>query len=157
MKSRIILITLFITTISFQARSQDYIHSIGLRGGLSQGITYKYFMNRTDAFEGILAMRWNGFYVTGLWERHTQAFDVDRLYFYYGGGGHIGFWDSNTTPWFDNGSSNTVLGVDGIIGLEYVFYEIPLNVGIDWKPAFNLIGVTNFWGSELGISLRFYF
>jgi hypothetical protein len=157
MKSKIFFILLLSFTFSLNLKSQDYIHGIGLRGGLSQGITYKYFVSRTDAVEGILAMRWNVFYISCLYERHAPAFDVDRLYFLYGGGAHIGFWDGNSGPWFDDGGSYTVLGIDGIIGLEYVFYEIPISITVDWKPALNLIGVTNFWGSELAMSLRFTF
>jgi hypothetical protein len=158
MKKRILLTGLIIISLSAQLKSQDYINAIGLRGGLSQGVTFKHFVTTTDAAEGILAVRWGGFYITGLYERHMPAFDVDQLYFFYGGGAHIGFWDGTQNPdWFNNRTNYTVLGIDGIIGLEYVFYEIPFNLALDWKPAVNLIGITNFWGSELALSLRFMF
>ncbi|MGC9342403.1 MAG: hypothetical protein ACP5E3_06870 [Bacteroidales bacterium] len=157
MKKRIFIIAIFLISIAGQAKAQDYINAVGLRGGLAQGITFKHFLSNQDAAEGILAVRWGGFYVTGLYERHMPAFDTDGLYFFYGGGAHIGFWDSANNIWFDEAGSYTVFGVDGILGLEYVFYQIPFNISLDWKPAFNLIGVTNFWGSDLAISLRFMF
>jgi hypothetical protein len=50
-----------------------------------------------------------------------------------------------------------VIGVDGQIGLEYVFEEIPLNLSIDWKPAFNIIGITNFWAGDAALSVRYTF
>lgn len=157
MKIKLLLIIAITILFSSQLKSQGYTNALGLRGGLSQGATFKHFVSRTDAVEGILAMRWNGFYITGLYERHLDALDVDRLYFLYGGGAHIGFWDgSNNRDWFDEPRSYTILGIDGIIGLEYVFYEIPFNLSLDWKPAFNLIGITNFWGSELALSFRYY-
>jgi hypothetical protein len=140
-----------------KAEAQDYNRSVGLRAGLSQGITYKQFLNRQDAAEGILSIRWGGFNITGLYERHTGAFDVDGLYFYYGAGGHIGFWDGYNHPWFNDNDSHTVIGIDGIIGLEFVFNEIPFNVSLDWKPGINLIGSTKFWGDELALSFRFMF
>lgn len=143
--------------ISSGVKAQDYINSVGFRAGLSQGLTFKHFLTRTDAVDGILAMRWGGFHLTGLYERHTPAFDVDDLYFYYGAGAHIGFWDGNANPWFDDNTGYTVIGIDGVIGLEYIFQEIPFNLGLDWKPALNIIGTTGFWGDELALSFRFIF
>lgn len=157
MKKQIFIIAIFAIVITGQVKAQEYINAIGLRGGLAQGITFKHFLSTQDAAEGILAVRWGGFFVTGLYERHLPAFDTDGLYFYYGGGAHIGFWDNVSSGWFDDGISYTVIGIDGILGLEYVFNEIPFNIGVDWKPAFNLIGVTNFWGSNMALSLRFMF
>jgi hypothetical protein len=157
MKNKLILfaiVSLFFTT---NVISQDYINSIGVRAGLSQGITYKHFLSRTDAFEGLFGVRWGGFNITGLYERHMTAFDVDRLYFFYGAGAHIGFWEGHNHPWFDDNNNYTVLGIDGIVGLEFVFNEIPFNVAVDWKPAFNLIGNLGFWGDELALSFRFMF
>lgn len=157
MKNRILFILLLSFVLTFHAKSQEYVNSVGIRGGLSQGITYKHFVTTTDAIDGILAVRWGGFYITGLYERHTGAFDVDHLYFYYGAGAHIGFWDGDPNPWFDENRGYTVIGIDGVIGLEYVFQEIPFNIALDWKPALNLIGTTGFWGEELALSLRFIF
>ena len=72
----------------------------------------------------------------------------------------MGFWDSSRNPWWDdnkNNNSRLVIGVDGQIGLEYVFEEIPLNLSIDWKPAFNIIGITNFWAGDAALSVRYTF
>lgn len=157
MKVKLVIAALFILMINSNLKAQDYVDAVGVRAGLSQGISYKHFISTTDALEGILALRWGGFNITGLFERHMDAFDVDGLYFYYGAGAHIGFWDGNTSPWFDDNSSYTVIGIDGVVGLEYVFTEIPFNVGLDWKPGFNLIGYTGFWGDELALSFRYIF
>ena len=157
MKGKFLLLILAALLISANVKSQDYINSIGVRLGLSQGITFKHFVTTTDAAEGILAARWGGFNITGLYERHMNAFDVDELYFFYGGGAHLGFWNGNVNPWFSDRTSHTVIGIDGVIGLEYVFSQIPFNASLDWKPALNLIGYAGFWGDELALSLRFMF
>jgi len=157
MKGKLIIISVFAILLSSNLKAQDYVNSIGVRAGLSQGITFKHFMSTTDALEGILAVRWGGFNVTGLYERHTNAFDVNSLYFYYGAGAHVGFWDGSSSPWFNDNNSYTVIGIDGIIGLEYVFSDIPFNIGLDWKPGFNLVGYTGFWGDELALSFRYMF
>ncbi|MCK4919825.1 MAG: hypothetical protein KAS71_02190 [Bacteroidales bacterium] len=151
MKIKLLVVLVFIA-ISFNAKSQDYINSVGFRGGLSSGVSFKHFLSTTDAAEGILAMRWGGFNITGLYERHVDSFDVDRLFLYYGAGGHIGSWDNNL-----DGSADSFIGIDGIIGVEYVLREIPFNISLDWKPGLNFIGGPGFLSDELAISFRFMF
>ena len=157
MKRFIITIITVIATLSFSYGQADYQTGVGFRGGLSNGLTIKHFLNSGSAVEGIVASRWGGFNITGLYEIHTNAFDEPQLNFYYGFGGHVGFWDGDNNPWFDDNDSYTVIGVDGILGLEYTFTEIPFNLSVDWKPAFNLSGDTGFWGDEAALSIRYVF
>jgi len=149
--------TLFALVLSMGSYGQDYQTGIGVRGGLSNGLTIKHFTQENTALEGIAAFRWGGFHFTGLYEIHQPAFDTERLKWYYGAGAHIGVWDANDNPWFDEGTGHAVIGIDGIIGLEYSFEEIPFNISADWKPAFNLIGDTGFWGDEAAVSVRYIF
>lgn len=145
---------LFSVTIS---QAQDYNTGIGIRGGLSNGLTVKHFLSSNTAVEGLLSTRWHGVNISGLYEIHNQAFQTPRLNWYYGVGGHVGFWDGDRNhPWFNDGSY-TVLGIDGIIGLEYNIEAIPFNISLDYKPALNLIGYTGFWGDEVAFSVRFIF
>ena len=158
MKKTIFAFVLFVFVV-VNAGAQDYGTGIGFRGGLSNGLTVKHFITDNAALEGILATRWEGFNITGLYEIHNNAFDTPRLNWYYGFGGHIGFWDSYPNhPWFkDNPGSHTVIGIDGIIGLEYNIDAVPINISLDWKPGFNLIGYSGFWSDELAFSVRFIF
>jgi hypothetical protein len=151
----------FIITISlfciFQSKAQDYNTGIGLRGGFASGLTIKHFLSQKKAIEGIFDSRWHGFSVTGLYEIHAQAFDTKRLNWYYGVGGHVGFWDGKYYRDYHNDNSYTVIGIDGILGLEYNFEEIPFNLSIDWKPAFNINESSGFNGDGGAISLRYIF
>lgn len=154
---RLIVVLLGILISVAVVQAQDYNTGIGVRGGLSNGLTVKHFLNSNAAVEGILSTRWQGVNITGLYEIHSQAFQTPRLNWYYGLGGHIGFWDGNRNhPWFNDGSY-TIVGIDGIIGLEYNIEPIPFNISLDYKPAINLIGHTGFWGDEVAFSLRFIF
>ncbi len=141
------------------SKAQDYNTGIGIRGGFSNGLTVKHFIEPKSAIEGILSTRWNGFIVTGLYEVHNQAFNAERLKWYFGFGGHIGFWNGNYDKnyWGDYGTSYTVVGIDGILGLEYSFEEVPLNLSLDWKPAFNFVGYSGFWADGGALSLRYIF
>jgi hypothetical protein len=149
----ILLIAFFFV---FESKAQDYSTGIGLRSGWGNGLTVKHFLHENAALEGLLDWRWHGFAITGLYEIHHQAFDVNRLNWYYGVGGHIGFWDGKYDNRFDSGT-NTVIGIDGILGLEYNFEEIPINLSVDWKPAFNLFGNSEFWGDGGALSIRYIF
>ena len=155
----ILLISIVVIITSFSVKAQDYNTGIGFRGGFSNGITAKMFIDEEMALEGILNTRWSSFNITGLFELHKNAFDVDHLYWFYGAGAHIGFWDANETPWFDTNDTDThiVIGVDGIFGIEYVIQEIPVSISLDWKPALNIIGDFGFWGEEIGLSVRYVF
>jgi len=149
-----VTLTLCIVALS---SAQDYRTGIGFRGGFSQGLTLKHFVSNKAAIEGLLLTRWSGFGLVGLYEIHNQAFDVDRLRWYYGFGAHIGFWNGDYASWGTAGTSYAVFGLDGIIGIEYSFSEAPINLGIDWKPAVNLVGYPGFWADGGALSIRYIF
>lgn len=140
------------------SNAQDYNTGIGVRGGLSNGITIKHFLSEKNALEFLVASRWRGYNITGLYEIHNDISGAPGLRWYYGLGGHIGRWKGYSNhPWFPKEEYYTVVGADLILGLEYTFEELPLNLGLDYKPAFNFYGYTGFWGDEGALSIRFVF
>jgi hypothetical protein len=156
MKKLVLTLTFAVCFLAF-VDAQDYNTGIGLRGGLYNGLTVKHFLGSKAAVEGILASRWRGLEITGLYEMHNRLADVDRLNWYYGIGGHIGFYNSDYTTWGDINTDYTVIGIDLILGLEYNFSAVPINISIDWKPAFNLVGYSRFWGDGGALSVRYIF
>lgn len=151
-----ILTGLFVILLCGSAAAQTYSQSIGIRGGTQQGITYKKFVSGNNALEGILGFRRNGFVFTGLYQIHAGAFDVPRLNWFYGAGGHIGFFGADDHHVWDRDPFMT-LGVDGIIGLEYHIQEIPFAISIDFKPYFNFIGNFGPHFDSGAISIRYTF
>ncbi|MGD9930040.1 MAG: hypothetical protein AB7U05_08465 [Mangrovibacterium sp.] len=143
--------------VTFQTKAQDYSTGIGLRGGFFSGLTIKHFLDSNRAVEGLLSSRWHGLEIAGLYEIHNRAFQTPGLNWYYGVGAHIGFWDGDYSSRFDDHGNYTVIGIDGILGIEYNFSEIPINIGLDWKPMLNVIGHTGFWGDGAAISVRYIF
>ena len=152
------LFTLIVVTfIMGSVAAQDYNTGIGVRGGLYNGVTIKHFLSQRSAVEGLVATRWGSINLTALYEIHNDnAFDVDRLNWYYGIGGHVGLWDGDNIPGSPVGSYLAV-GVDGILGIEYNFAEIPINVSLDWKPRFNILGYSKFYGDAGAFSIRYIF
>lgn len=156
MKNILATLIIVLSVVSL-ANAQDYKTGIGIRGGLYNGLTLKHFIGEKTALEGIVDTRWHGFDVTVLYELHNSAFDVDRLNWYYGVGGHVGFHDGDYYPDGTAGNNLTTIGVDGILGIEYNFREAPINISLDWKPAFNLVGESKFWGDGGAFSIRYIF
>ncbi len=157
MKKVALIITLFFA-LNMAAKAQ-YKLGIGARLNYGYGLSIKYKMTPKKAFEGIVYSRWQGVNLTGLYEIHASAFQIPNWRWYYGAGGHIGFWKNNGrkkgNPWFDDNGNYTVIGADGILGLEYTLREIPLNLSLDWKPALNLIGHQGVWLDDVAVSVRF--
>ncbi len=152
------IITLIILTVSISmGNSFAQKSAIGVRGGAANGLTFKTYKGSQSAFEFLLSTRWRGFNFTALAERYTSPFDEKQLRFYYGAGGHIGRWNDNYNPFYEKNGGYTLLGVDGIVGIEYDFEAIPFNLSLDWKPSFNLTPSSSFWYDEFGLSFRFTF
>lgn len=156
MKKFILAFSISILSI-FAANAQSYDTGVGIRGGLFNGITGKHFISENAAVEGILSTRWRSFNITGLYEIHNFAFDTPGLYWFYGGGAHIGFGDGDHHPRIDTIDNYSYFGIDGIIGMEYVIADVPLTIGIDWKPVINLVGYSDFWGDSGALSVRYIF
>jgi len=140
---RIISVALFVLFFAHAGTAQDYQTGIGIRGGVFSGITFKQFISSYDAFEIVGAFYKDGLFLAGQYQRHARAFDVPGLNWYYGGGGHIGFYDSR-------------IGVNGVVGIEYKIDEIPISIGLDLIPTLDIIQVTHFWMGG-GVTVRYVF
>ena len=81
------------------------------------------------------------------------------LSFFYGVGGHVGVWDDrNQRVWFeeDQNFNQVIVGFDGILGLNYDFQEVPINLSLDWKPEVNLASYRGVWVGDIALSVRYY-
>jgi hypothetical protein len=156
---KLVITTIMIFCFLWAGNAQNYKTGIGLRGGFESGLTIKHFTSQRSAYEFLLSSRWRGFNITGLYEMHYQAFSTERLKWFIGFGGHIGFWNGDYTHdyWGTQGRSYTVVGLDGILGLEYSFTEVPFSLSLDWKPAFNFIGYSGIWADGGALSIRYIF
>lgn len=151
-----ILTFLGIALFAIASNAQDYRTAIGLRGGWpANGLTIKHFLNEQNALEGILATSYEGFVVTALYENEHWTGHYPGLNWFWGFGAHVGFW-GDLNPYTDN-YSGPILGADFILGLEYTFDEIPLNLSLDILPSVNLIGYSGWGGLHSGLSIRYAF
>ena len=134
---------------SFNAvNAQEYRSALGIRLSTSpavvnNSVSFKYFTSETLALEALLSFS-DPLAVGILIEKH-RPFSTEGLQWFYGGGGYVGF------------GSNTNVGGMGIIGLDYKFPNVPLNLSLDWKPELNIISDINFEPAAIGFSARFTF
>lgn len=149
MKRRSVVVSvclLYFTSWYNQTSAQDYKAGFGLRGGITSGFSIKYFVNPHNAFEGIFSggWLWHGVRLTGLYETHQALFtnkDIEGFYLFYGGGVHAAYFGydvwkdpvDNRPGYFDTKYYAT-FGIDGILGLEYKFTDLPVTIGADIKP-----------------------
>ena len=137
----IALACLFFTT---QSKAQDYTIAAGLKfGGYENGISGKYFMDKNVSLEGVLGFRHRGAVFSGLYEINQEAFNVPELKFYYGFGAHIGSMGAGQYKTFNGeyhyyNNAQLFLGVDGVVGLEYLIPNSPIAVSLDLDPRVEL-------------------
>lgn len=152
----IFLIALALSAGKNDAKAQDLI---GIRGGWYNGITYQHYISTNNSLEFIGQFTRGGYNFTGLYEIHNDIPDVNGLKFYYGAGAHLGFYQEDRHNLFGDryNGNGAVLGADGIIGIEYFFKPIPLQLSLDYKPALNLGGGDIWLFSDLALAVRVVF
>ena len=127
--------------------AQDYRFAVGVRLSnatptLNNSITGKYFITERSAVEGLVSFG-SRFGIGGLLEIY-KPFSVEGLSWFYGGGAYVGFE-----------AGDTYLGPTGILGIDYKFVNVPLNLSVDWKPELDIIPDINFVPDAFAFSVRF--
>lgn len=154
-KATIFLVAFF---LSIPLYAQVYGSAIGGRLAYGGLISYKHSLNPEIMAEGIFAVRWGGIELTALIERYTPAFENENMYWYYGGGMHLGLHGRNNTidpPEDANSKTYINLGADLVGGLEYRFSNAPISASVDYIPSFFFTGDRWFVGEGVGLSLRY--
>lgn len=146
------------------AYSQNYKSAIGLRLGYPASISLKTFLNEKAAVEAYVGYRRYASYVNfltvgALYEIHTPIADVDGLSWYYGFGASVYFWNYDDVFFANDNYNNLNVGIMGALGLDFKFPNAPLNLSVDWVPAF-VIGDayrSGFRGDVGALSARYVF
>lgn len=128
-------------------KAQNYRFALGVRLSnatptLNNSITGKYFVTDRSAVEGIVSFG-SRFGMGALLEIH-KPLNIPQLTWMYGAGAFVGFQDKQT-----------YLGPTGILGLDYKFENVPINLALDWKPELNIIPDIDFIPDAFALSVRF--
>jgi hypothetical protein len=147
-KTSLLLSLLLCGILSSRLMAQEYKFGAGLRLStpsptLSSSVSLKYFLNDRAAIEGLIAFG-TRFGLGALYEVHSLIGATPNLYWFYGGGGYVGFQNGRVYS-----------GPTGIIGLDYKFSNAPINLSLDWKPELDIAPEINFIPDALALSVRF--
>lgn len=140
------------------AKAQDFQSAAGVRVSWGGLLSYQYKIKESLFAEGILSYRWGGPTVTGLIQHYQPAFNVDGLFWYAGGGMHLGVNGRNNVYNPESGTNeelqiNLGVALDG--GFMYQFPSFPVVVAVDYMPAFYFTGERWFVPEGLGLTLRY--
>jgi hypothetical protein len=153
---KIFLFFFILSFISFSdIIAQSYKTAIGIRlssqdAVQNNSISFKQFLNEKMAIEGLLTFDKN-IAIGGLVEFHKPINSADGLKWFYGGGAYLGFDSDNSDP------DRNLMGLQGVVGLDYKFPSLPINLALDWKPELNIIDNINFEPAAIGFTIRFTF
>ena len=158
---KIISVSLFLAAIVFTTTvsAQSYKTGVGVRLSSSQAmvnnsISLKHFLNERSAIEALFSFG-DPLAIGALYEVH-KPFSSEGLQWFYGGGGYLGFvksWNPNK----NRHETDVNVGAQGVVGLDYKFTNLPLNLSLDWKPELNLVSDINFEPAAVGFTARFTF
>ena len=148
---KIQLISLALTMVlalwTMDLKAQPYGHSVGIRAGYSSGISYKGFrLHRMGAYEANILYNRHGFNLSAFYEHHLEPFRNERILVYLGGGAFGGDWDEEFS-----------MGVLAVAGIEYTIRDVPLNLGLDWRPMLNVYRVFAADFLDFGLCIRYRF
>lgn len=131
-----------------RAQAQEYKMALGVRLSSAQAtvnnsISFRYFMRQDRALEAMASFDPGA--IGLLYEVYKPLGNAAGFQWFFGGGAYAAF------------KGDDVLGAQGIIGLDYKFQQIPLNLSLDWKPELNLVDNVNFEAASVGLAVRFTF
>ncbi len=164
MKKLFVLIALFMATglmaLHAQSLGQTYKTALGLKvWGDGGGISIKSFVGPGHALEGVGYFWERGTRIVGLYEFHGRIEGAPGLNWYVGPGAHLGFYNDRyyDARFHDGDGSGSYIGIDGVLGLDYKFDGVPVNLSIDWQPSFEFGSNRGFIGSWGGLGVRYTF
>ena len=142
-----------------QSASAQYKTALGVRLSSSNAmqnnsISLKHFLNEKTAIEALFTFG-DPLALGALVEFH-KPLGSEGLTYFYGGGAYVAFVKKVNTN-TQKTSTEPNFGGQGIVGLDYKFNNIPLNLSLDWKPELNLVSDINFEPAAIGFTARFTF
>ncbi|MEM6967444.1 MAG: hypothetical protein AAF573_21960 [Bacteroidota bacterium] len=150
---KIILFSALIGAMFFSVTSsaQNFAKAAGLRLGYPASVSYKQFINSSDALEFYVGTRgrrnsYRWISLSAAYQIHKPIESVEGLDYYFGAGLSAYFWNFD----IETDASTASFGVQGYLGLSYTFEDAPINVSVDWIPTFLISGFDNGFGADYG-------
>ena len=164
-----VIIFIFFLLFSVTVMSQGFTRQLGIRSGVTSGISGKVIKDNRVAIDGMFGFRQGGMQLVVLLESYHNLIPSrgQEWRIYFGGGGHVGWvngynrvrrWSNSTGYYHDEQRiAGPVVGLDGVFGVEYNFLKNPLVLFAEFKPfvelqSFKSVKV-NFY--DFGVGIRY--
>lgn len=131
--------------VSGFAFSQNYKTAIGFKGGFPGfgALNLKHSLGGASAIEVSVGGGRNHLWLQGLYEINKDI--SSGFNWYYGVGADLGTWSKNYNyKWRDDYYNGFYGGLDGVLGIEYTFNEIPMNLALDINPTIRVFPYVGF-------------
>lgn len=153
---KIILLFAIILMTAAGLKAQTYSTAVGAKfytgDGSLGGLNIRHLTSDHTALEGSLLFFSGGLGIEGLYEYQGPITGAERLQYFVGGGGMIGFGTGRYN--YSNNRNSTAFALRLTGGVDYKFADAPIDVSLGFDPFFYLVPST---GSNLalGIGLRY--
>ena len=146
------ILTLLVGVLCFAVAASAQPRAFGARLGYGAEISYQYGLGNNFAEMDLGLVGNKGWYVSGLYD--FSLGNAGIFHFYAGPGVQLG-----TKNYADTDGGNILkfdAAILGQIGAEVELEAVPLNISLDWRPAFSLTG-GGFYGVGVGLGVRYRF
>lgn len=148
----------FLSFFSTTLQAQTYSTALGLRLGYPASASYKNFIANDRAIEAFVGFRsyrssrsWINVGVA--YQVHNELPGLKGLQWYYGLG--VSAYSYQRRANFPGDRDGSVsFGLQGYLGLDYIFPDIPINLSLDWVPTYFLNG-NGFDGNFGALAVRY--
>jgi hypothetical protein len=144
MKKIVLLLALFCA--SQFANSQELGFRLGDVAGGNAAVDGIFALGKFSRVHADVSFGDEGVGVEALWDFLYKRVDGEALKWYVGVGPSILF-----------GTPDAFIGASGEIGLEYRFEEVPIVLGLDWRPTLWIVDETEFHTRGFGFNARYVF
>ncbi len=118
---------------------------LGLRAGGAIGVSYKKIFGQNFAFETVVGKDFpkelSGLFLSALFEKHASLAGK-RFSALIGAGPSYHF-------------KRKGVGLAGVIGFDWRILNSPINVQVDWSPAYYITGESGFSSINAAFSIRY--
>lgn len=146
------LLAILIAVLAFSAVANAQPRAFGARLGYGAEMSYQYSVGNNFAEMDLGLVGKKGWYVSALYD--FVLGNAGIFNFYAGPGVQLG------TKNYEDTDGGNIMKFDaallGQIGAEVELEALPLNISVDWRPAFSISG-GGFYGVGFGLGVRYRF
>ncbi|WP_339867698.1 outer membrane insertion C- signal [uncultured Algoriphagus sp.] len=139
------LVMFFGLAASLQSNAQELGIRFGNFAGNNVAVDGVFELGQFSRIHADVSFGGNGVGIDALWDFIYRPIGTSDFDYYIGAGPSLFLGD----PFG--------LSAAGEIGVEYAFPDVPIAIGLDWRPTFRIVEDTDFFADVFGLNIRYVF